>query len=224
MKDYLILKLQGPMQSWGEHSFEGLRPSSYVPTRSAVLGLLGACLGVRRDDKSYQQHLSDGIGMAVRVDKRYLPDEKDKLLMQQKMTDYHTVKNARKEYRGVKFHETIQTWREYLLDAEFTLVVWERQGTHHILDDLEKLIKKPIFTPYLGRRCCPIARPLFERRIKANDEFEALKQVAPIGGEIYSETPGKVRSLKVRDVPMVHQSRQFASRIVYVYGGSHVSE
>jgi len=224
MKNYLILKLQGPMQSWGEHSFEGLRPSSYVPTRSAILGLLGACSGVRRENKSRQQELADGLGMAIRVDKRSQPDQKDKFLMQQKLTDYHTIKNARKNYRGLKSHETIQTWREYLVDAEFTIVLWEHQGASLILEKLEKALKQPVFTPYLGRRSCPIARPLFGKRLQAENEFKALEQVVPIGGEIYSETPGKVRSLKVRDVPMIQQPRQFASRVVYVYGGSHVSE
>lgn len=224
MKDYLILKLQGPMQSWGEHSFEGLRPSSFIPTRSAVIGLLAACLGIRREQKERHGSLADNLGMAVRVDHRPSPDNDGKLLIHQKMTDYHTIQNARKDYHGTDFHETIQTWREYIMDAEFTVALWERQADQNMLDSFEQAVKKPYFTPYLGRRSCPIARPLFETRVKAENEFAALNTVAPAGGEIYSETPGKVRSMKVRDVPLIHQPRQFASRIVYVYGGDHVPE
>lgn len=224
MKDYLILKLQGPMQSWGEHSFEGLRPSSFVPTRSAVIGLLAACLGIRREQKERHEALAVNLGMAVRVDLRPSPDHNGKMLIHQKMTDYHTIQNARKDYHGTDFHETIQTWREYIMDAEFTVTLWERQVGSALIDSLEQAVKKPCFTPYLGRRSCPIARPLFETRVKAENEFSALKTVAPSGGEIYSETPGKVRSMKVRDVPLIHQPRQFASRIVYVYGGDHVPE
>jgi len=223
MRDHLILKLQGPMQAWGEHTYEGLRPSSFIPTRSAVLGLLGACSGIRRKDRDGQMKLADALGMAVRIDKRPMPDS-DKLLTHQKLIDYHTVKKARKDYRGLQSHETIQTWREYLLDAEFTVVLWDRADKQKMLDDLERAVNKPVFTPYLGRRSCPIAKPLFNARLKAKDEFSALKQVEPQGGEVYSETPGQGRPLKVRDVPMVIQPRQFASRIVYVYGGSHVSE
>jgi CRISPR system Cascade subunit CasD len=222
MKDYLILKLQGPMQAWGEHSFEGLRPSSFVPTRSAVLGLIGACLGVGREDRTAQAELADCFGLAVRIDRRRLPGSSERRLRQQKLTDYHTIKGARSDYRGLKSHDTIQTWREYLLDAEFSVALWERHDARQLVDKVEQAVKKPIFTPYLGRRSCPIARPLFEKRLKAEDEFSALNQVGPVGGEIYSETPGKVRSLKVRDVPMIHQPRQFTTRIVYVYGGEHV--
>lgn len=224
MNDYLILKLQGPMQAWGEHTFEGLRPSSYVPTRSSVLGLLGACKGVRRQDRAGLRELEENIALAVRVDGRAMPEDGSRFLTQQKLTDYHTVKNAREDYRGLKSHETIQTWREYLMDAEFTVAVWQRMPEPKLLDKLEQAVKKPFFTPYLGRRSCPIARPLFERRITVENEFAALTQVPPAGGEIYSETPGDVRSLKVRDVPLIQRPRQFASRIVYVYGGGHVSE
>jgi CRISPR system Cascade subunit CasD len=110
------------------------------------------------------------------------------------------------------------------VDAEFTVAIWEHLSGSLILENLEKALKQPVFTPYLGRRSCPIARPIFEKRLQAENEFNALEQVAPIDGEIYSESPGDVRSLKVRDVPIVHQPRQFASRIVYVYGGNHVSE
>lgn len=46
MQDYLILQLNGPMQSWGLPTFEGIRPSAPFPGRSGLLGLLGACLGI----------------------------------------------------------------------------------------------------------------------------------------------------------------------------------
>lgn len=224
MKNYVVLKLQGPMQAWGEHSFEGLRPSSYVPTRSSVLGLLGACMGIRREEKNKQKELAERIAMAVRVDRRVSPERSGSFLTQQKLTDYHTIKDARENYRGLKRHETIQTWREYILDSEFTVAVWMRESDSTLLEKLEQAVRFPIYTPYLGRRSCPLARPLFEKKIIAANEFAALETVAPPGGEIYSETPGQVRSLKVRDVPITNLKRQFASRIVYVYGGGHVSE
>jgi len=73
MGNYLILKLHGPMQAWGEHTFEGLRPSANFPTRSALLGLLGACLGIGRNERDRLQALADSVGMAVRVNERRIP-------------------------------------------------------------------------------------------------------------------------------------------------------
>lgn len=219
MRDFLILKLQGPMQAWGEHTFEGLRPSANFPSRSGVLGLLGACLGIRRNEPDRLQQLADSVGIAVRQD-----DVKNRRML--KVTDYHTVKDARADYIGKeKPHETIQTWREYLLDAHFTIAVWNHTDAVIQLDALESAVRLPLFTPYLGRRSCPLSRPLFEIRIKAANPQDALRKIAPNAGIIYSdEGDDSVRRFRVRDIPLVRQPRQFAGRNIFVYGGEHVPE
>nr|WP_284509571.1 CRISPR-associated protein Cas5 [Salinivibrio costicola] len=48
MRDYLVFRLYGPLASWGEPAVGGDRPTSAYPSRSAVLGLLGAALGIKR--------------------------------------------------------------------------------------------------------------------------------------------------------------------------------
>ena len=229
MTEFLILKLQGPMQAWGEHSFEGARPSGNFPTRSALLGLLGACLGIRRNEFRRLQHLADSVLFAVRKDTRCVATfwGEVKSLPVIKMTDYHTVKDAREDYVGLKSHETIQTWREYLLDAEYTVAVWSSEGAAITLSELESALRQPVFTPYLGRRSCPLAQPLFRKRLASENPLTALQTIEPGGGVIYSDQSidGKTdRNMRLRDVPMMGQPRQFASRIVYVHGGDHVSE
>ncbi len=238
MRDHLILKLQGVMQAWGEHSFEGLRPSTNFPTRSALIGLLAACLGIERNNRKQQQALADSILYAVRQDEKKLVwlGINDEFAWKQhniiKMTDYHTVKDAREDYVGLKSHETIVTQREYLLDAAFTLAVWSIEGGAYSLDQLQAAVCQPRYTPFLGRRSCPISRPLFEARVQAINADEALKMVESAAGIIYSEEdlPEIVGRNKhrhrVRDVPLPNQPRQFASRMVFVYGkeNPHVSE
>jgi CRISPR system Cascade subunit CasD len=226
MRDFLILKLHGPMQAWGEHTFEGLRPSANFPTRSGLLGLLGACLGIKRNNQERLQQLANSLSMAVRVDARrvvYKTGTRRQLRVV-KVTDYHTVKDAREEYSGLKKHETIQTWREYLYDAEFTVALWNHSNAILSLDEIEKAVRQPQFTPYLGRRSCPLSRPLYEARHPATDVSEALKNIAPYGGTIYSEEKIGDRMKRVRDVPLIHQPRQFASRNLYVLGGDYVPE
>jgi len=226
MRDYLILKLLGPMQAWGEHTFEGFRPSANFPTRSGLLGLLGACLGIKRNGREQLQQLADSVGIAVRVDSRRLARSNgtSRTLRTIKMIDYHTIKGARKDYIGLKSHETIQTWREYLYDAEYTVALWSNSNSTLTLDELEKAVKQPHFTPYLGRRSCPLSRPLFQARFKSIDVMEALKVIPPHGGTVSSEEPIGDRMKRVRDVPLIHQPRQFTSRNIYVHGGDHVSE
>jgi CRISPR system Cascade subunit CasD len=227
MGEYLILKLQGPMQAWGEHTFEGKRPSGNFPTRSALLGLLGACLGIGRTDRERLQQLADSVLFAVLKKERFVEksDGIKKPLPVIKATDYHTVQDARENYSGLKSHDTIQTWREYLFDAAYTVAVWNVQGAVISLDALEKAVKAPVFTPYLGRRSCPLACPLFAARIIAENANSALRQIEPAGGTIYSEEQGAVQAISLRDVPLIRQPRQFATRSVYVYGGgANVSE
>lgn len=217
MKDYLVLKLQGPLQAWGRESFEGLRPSELYPGRSALLGLLGACLGLDRYDAPGQHALAASVQFAVRVDKQG-----------QKLTDYHTVKNARVDYQGLKSHKTIQTWREYWQDAQYTAIIWLSENAPLALNDIEVALKKPVYTPVLGRRSCALSRPLFESMVKANTAIDALSLIEPAGGTIYSdEYEQKAIPLRKRDVPIIQQPRQFSSRLVYMTkakGGAHVSE
>lgn len=217
MKDYLVLKLQGPLQAWGRETYEGLRPSELYPGRSALLGLLGACLGVERTDQAAQHRLASSVHFAVRVDQQG-----------QKMTDYHTVKNARVEYSGLKSHDTIQTWREYWQDAKYTVVAWLSEQAELTLADLEQAIQKPKYTPVLGRRSCPLVRPLYETTVSAKSALDALSLVEPVGGTVYSDEESEnSRPLKKRDVPIIQQPRQFASRMVYMSRGkgeTHVPE
>jgi CRISPR system Cascade subunit CasD len=217
MRDYLILKLQGPLQAWGRESFEGLRPSELFPGRSALLGLLGACLGIERIDREGLQALASSVSFAVRVDQQG-----------QKMTDYHTVKDAREDYRGLKSHDTIQTWREYWQDAFYTVAIWNNDGALISLDEIEQALKRPLYTPVLGRRSCPLARTLFDAHVSAASVLAALALSGEAGGTVYSEEYLETAMpLKKRDVPIIHQPRQFAGRTVYVtdgQGGQHVSE
>ncbi len=217
MKPYLMLRLSGPMQAWGQPTFEGTRPTGSFPTRSGLLGLLGACLGIRRDEKIALQNLANSVRFAVRCDS-YSVD--DKAVSVTKLTDYHTVQNAREDYRGLKSHDTIQTWREYLCDAHFTVAVWCTDKSVYALHDITYAVQKPYFTPYLGRRSCPLAHPLFMASVEANNPLQAFAQIAG-DGVIYSEEATDVhnRRLRVRDEPIVALPRQFAARDWFVLQG-----
>ncbi|WP_096178655.1 type I-E CRISPR-associated protein Cas5/CasD [Escherichia coli] len=143
MRSYLILRLAGPMQAWGQPTFEGTRPTGRFPTRSGLLGLLGACLGIQRDDTSSLQALSESVQFAVRCDELILDDRRVSVTG---LRDYHTVLGAREDYRGLKSHETIQTWREYLCDASFTVALWLTPQATMVMSELEKAVLKPRYT------------------------------------------------------------------------------
>jgi CRISPR system Cascade subunit CasD len=208
MPRYLILKLNGPMQAWGGHTFEDFRPSHLFPTRSGLLGLIGACLGIDRQDRAAMEKLGAGVEFAVRADRQPL-----------KLSDFHTVLAARKVDGSVNKNPVVSR-REYLFDASFTVAVGERSEDGVSLEAIAAAVQRPRYTPTLGRRSCPLARPLFERLIEsAANAKGALDQVEPGSGVIYAEgdTLANGRPLLVRDVPLPSRQRQFGTRWLYVH-------
>lgn len=227
MQDFLIIKLQGAMQAWGGHTFEDYRPSHIFPTRSAVVGLLGACLGIDREDIQGRADLNASFELTVRADRRKVQTEqfgqiKEITLTMQKMTDYHTVLDARKVGGGAR-PEAIVSRREYLCDAEFSLALGFRNNAVFNLEKVKNAIQKPHYTPFLGRRSCPIQHPLFKTIISAENAQQALAQIEPKQGTLYSEQNLQGSApMRIRDVPIQNPVRQFATRTIYILGDEHV--
>lgn len=220
MSRFLILRLDGPMQAWGTHTFEDFRPSNLFPTRSGLLGLLGACLGIDRRDSVGMEDLGGSVEFAVRVDRTVsriqveAPSSKDGV----KLPDFHTVLDARK-VDGSANKNPVVSRREYLFDAAFTVAVAERSGAPVRLEAIAAALRRPVFTPVLGRRSCPITRPLLDSGIvEAADAKVVLSGAPPAGGTIYAEG-GLVsdQPMQIRDVPMQGRYRQFGTRRVYVH-------
>ena len=65
MSAVLVLRLAGPLQSWGVDSRFTRRSTEAFPTKSALVGLLGAAQGRRRSDPI--EDLAE-LSVAVRVD------------------------------------------------------------------------------------------------------------------------------------------------------------
>jgi CRISPR system Cascade subunit CasD len=220
MPRFLILKLDGPMQAWGGHTYEDFRPSHLYPTRSGLLGLLGACLGVVRHDRQGLERLAESVEFTVRADCQTLRPEHESTADKQalRLPDFHTVLDARK-VDGSANRNPVVSRREYLFEASFTVATGEKQGAAVTLNAIADAVRQPIYTPSLGRRSCPIARPLFEGWREAADGIAALRQVAPVLGVIYGEgeAAANARPMPIRDVPQYGRHRQFGTRWVYVH-------
>lgn len=221
MPRFLIMRLDGPMQAWGGHTFEDFRPSYLFPTRSGLLGLVAACLGIERDDHSRQEALATSLDFTVRADTGALrPEPGD--AVQPKLTvrlaDFHTVLAARR-VDGKPSPYPVVSRREYLFDACFTVAVGERADAAVKLDEVAAGLKRPVFTPFLGRRACPLARPLFDRFDEADTALAVLEKVAPHNGTVYAESAAlrSAQQLLLRDVPKHRRHRQFGTRKVYIH-------
>ena len=102
----ILLKFTGPLQSYGTSSHFETRYTDYYPSKSAVIGLLAACLGYRRDEAENLRELSK-LKFAVRIDQ-------DGTLLR----DYHIARSYKD--KGVE-SKTYVTNRYYLEDALFVI-------------------------------------------------------------------------------------------------------
>ncbi|OHX16262.1 type I-E CRISPR-associated protein Cas5/CasD [Chromobacterium sphagni] len=172
MREYLVFRLYGPMASWGELAVGEQRISADHPSRSALLGLLGAALGARRDDEASQQALSRGYRFGIKLIAAGMP-----------LRDYHTVqwpdipkkfayRTRRQEVRDKEKLNTILTSREYRSDSLSVVAVEAAPDAPHGLPALAEALASPVFMPYLGRKSCPLALPLGPRIAG----FDTLKQ------------------------------------------------
>lgn len=152
----LVLRLAGPLQSWGLTSEHNMRGTADRPTRSGVVGLLAAAQGRRRG-----ADITDLVGLefGVRVDQ---PGSV--------LHDYHTVTSldgsallsakvnakGRQVPTGPKKY-THLTRRSYLQDAVFVVVL---SGPTELLAALGAAVRAPRFGLSLGRRSCVPSEPV----------------------------------------------------------------
>ena len=126
------------------------------------VGLLGAALGIDRHDEPAHRGLDEGLAMATlaRTPGRF-------------MTDYHTAQMppartgrrrgdtwpTRRAELAEHDLKTVLSWRDYLQDAAFEIVLWRRAASGLTLEALGEALIRPRFTLYLGRKSCPLGRP-----------------------------------------------------------------
>lgn len=165
MRDYLVFRLYGPLASWGDIAVGEYRPSFAHPSKCAIIGLLAAALGIRRDEEERQQRLAECCSFAVRVDSMGIL-----------LRDYHTTEVPRGEAlatrrmetqavyeqkrSGTQFKGTILSSRDYRCDAVYTVAISVSDGAPHTVQELAAALKRPVFTLYLGRKSCPLSLPL----------------------------------------------------------------
>jgi CRISPR system Cascade subunit CasD len=139
----LLLRLAGPMQSWGVQSRFTVRDTGLEPSKSGVVGLLCAALGRRRhepvDDLA-------ALTMGVRIDQEGTMAR-----------DYHTAMDILTA--GGKLKGTEPSNRYYLADARF-LVGLEGDDLD-LLTQFHNALANPHWPLYLGRKAFVPGEPVW---------------------------------------------------------------
>lgn len=192
----LILRLEGPLQSWGVRARWSRRDTGTEPTKSAIIGLLGCAAGIvrpdwRSDDKPDMrlEHWDNILNFGVRIDRTGVIE-----------TDYHTVQGRHWQADGkMKTRLSVRrttpnkaenepphteiTWRDYLHDAAFLVALAvkpEHQAENHdLLKTFESHLQNPKWPLYLGRKSCVPSRPIFDRLANEYQDIESVLRTEP---------------------------------------------
>lgn len=211
----LWFRLEGPLQSWGERGRWDHRDTALFPTKSGVVGLIACALGWPRNSPEIGQ-LCTSVKMAVRADRRG-----------ELLTDFHTVQPTGTENRlqtmGRKKRgadkSTIASYRDYLQDASFLVVMAGESGTLEMIQDG---LRDPVWTIYLGRKSCVPSVPVIGT---ITDQYSSLEEAIcniPLiersdPGRILYEMDADYESMYSRnDLRLSGAERAFAVRYVQV--------
>lgn len=146
----VLLRLNGPLQSWGSESYYDNRDTDYFPTKSGVLGMVAAAMGLERG--ALLTELTS-VKFGIRVDNQgeYLNDFQ--------ITDM-----------GKKLNKNLSN-RRYLSDATF--LVGLSTEDEKLAVKIKEAILHPLYIMYLGRRSCPPTQPVFLKTVES-ELYDAL--------------------------------------------------
>lgn len=194
---FLVFQLQAALAAWGDVAVGEYRGSREHPGVSALLGLLGAALGVRRHDEAALAALRDGYAFAVGT-----------VAAGHLLRDYHTAQvPGRSDLKGRPHRtrrdelaipkrdlHTILSTRDYRQGAAWAVAVQALAGAPHTLQALAQALRQPRFVLYLGRKCCPPAAPLAPAVAEAASAHAALTAFLAA-----ADPPAALRSLAWAD-------------------------
>ncbi len=139
----LLLRLAGPMQSWGTTSRFDQRDTGKEPSKSGVIGLIAAALGIDRDNWTDLEPISH-LSMGVRHDRPGVPKR-----------DYQTagcaVTDTIIRADGTQAKDGgIVSQRLYIADACF--LVGLESKNYELLKEIFTALNNPVWPLFLGRK------------------------------------------------------------------------
>ncbi len=150
----VLIRLEGPLQAWCTQLRLGIRDTDREPSKSGVLGLVGAALGMAREDGQTLGKLRS-LSMSVRVDRSGTL-----------LHDYHTAGGG--HFRGRAYgvfdpddhagNTCVPSHRYYLQDASFVVAL---SGDAALVAGIGDALRSPRWALFLGRRACTPSVPPF---------------------------------------------------------------
>jgi CRISPR system Cascade subunit CasD len=172
---HLALLFDAPLQAWGFSSRFQRRTTGLYPTKSGVVGLICAAMGLAKGQEGETLDRLAALAMTTVVIPRRRANRwsgiQDELPVR-RLEDYHTVgagydaetqrpfitrtASGESNVKGGQAMAVV-THRQYLLDARFGVLL---RGEEELLVRAAAALRNPVWGVWLGRKCCVPAAPV----------------------------------------------------------------
>jgi len=161
----LAFYVDAPLQSWGVSSQFDRRNTELHPTKSGVVGILAAALGIDFDSLTEEAEIAELAGLRMTT----YGIDKNAGYSAARLTDYHTIgggwQETHKKDPANLFAKlsvprsanspapwgVVQTWRCYLVDAKFVVFL---EGNSEVLEKCRASLENPKYGVWFGRKSC----------------------------------------------------------------------
>lgn len=190
-RDWLLLRLSGPMMSFGGEAIDQFGPTRDFPAASMLTGLFANALGWHWREGERLQRLQDRLvfGAAILREGRLLTDTQNAQLG--KNDRGWTTRGAAEGRAGASYGAPHRRWREYLQDAEVLIAL--RLDPAEEAPDLSAIadaLDRPARPLFLGRKSCLPSGRIVAGNVRAANAATALAQVASGARAIWPKDEG----------------------------------
>ena len=182
----LILRLEGPLMSFGDVAIDEIRPTRRLPARSMLTGILANALGWAHRDVAALDRLQERLRFAARLDREgqgLVDFQTAELGQDDPLWTTHGMPAVRAG-GAASYSGPALRYRHYIADAAvtvaLTLVPAEEAPD---LAALEFVLRRPERPLFIGRKGCPPSRSILDRVVAAQSLVAALDQVTPLRRE-----------------------------------------
>jgi CRISPR system Cascade subunit CasD len=225
-RQFLLFRIHAPFAAFGNIAVGTERDTVPHPTKSAIIGLIAAALGIKRNEQAKIETLTEELRCAVRVDttpffwRDYHTVQTPGALPKAVSTEHWKTRWQELGYgEGNRYAQRVQTilsYRNYISNALYTICLWQfqpekqREGDWKFpLTEIEKALKHPIFMLYAGRKSCPLALPLNPDIVQADTVKSAFEKYTNPENEEKREKRKKENELLEPLLTSAKQTKQY---------------
>lgn len=176
---YLLLWLEGPLQSWGHDSRFGRRETLHFPTKSGVLGMVCAALGAGGPQTSLLARFADLDMQVHSFARRHKNGEQAP--REPLLRDFHMVGSGyddKDPWQSLLIPKTSEgkkavgggtkmTYRYYLQDQAFAVLL---QAPDDLITEVAQALQNPVWDLSLGRKTCVPTEFIFQGQFANRDD------------------------------------------------------